>query len=72
MKSRYGYRFSLDSAVLVRVSKRLWREDDGQDLAEYGLLVVLIGLSAVASMQSLASAISSFFNSTATSLTTTS
>jgi hypothetical protein len=24
--------------------KRLWQEEEGQDLVEYGLLVVLIGL----------------------------
>ena len=38
--------------------KRLWQEEEGQDLVEYGLLLVLVSLGAVASMGTLASAIS--------------
>ena len=34
--------------------KRLWQEDKGQDLVEYGLLLVLVSLGAVAAMGSLA------------------
>ena len=30
--------------------KRLWQEEEGQDLVEYGLLVVLIALFAIAGM----------------------
>jgi len=52
--------------------KRLWEEDEGQDLVEYGLLIFLIALAAVASMKGLASSISTVFNSAATSLTSTS
>ena len=33
---------------------RLWKEEDGQDLVEYGLLIVLVALGAIAGMQSLA------------------
>ena len=51
---------------------RLWRQDDGQDLVEYGLLVFLVALAAIASMKGLASSISTVFKSAATSLTTTS
>ncbi len=61
---------ALDPAV--RELKRLWRQDDGQDLVEYGLLVFLIALAAIASMKGLASSISTVFRSAATSLTTTS
>jgi pilus assembly protein Flp/PilA len=50
---------------------RLWHEEDGQDLVEYGLLLTLIGLGVVVSMQSVASAISTVFSSAATSLTST-
>ncbi len=50
--------------------KRLWQEEEGQDLVEYGLLLFLVALAAIASMKGLASAISSVFNSAATSLTT--
>ncbi|MGA2983202.1 MAG: Flp family type IVb pilin [Terriglobia bacterium] len=52
--------------------KRLWQQDDGQDLVEYGLLLFLVALVAVASMKDLASSISGVFKSAATSMTTTS
>lgn len=51
---------------------RLWKEDQGQDLVEYGLLIFLVALAAIASMKGLASSISTLFKSTAASLTTTS
>jgi pilus assembly protein Flp/PilA len=51
---------------------RLWKEEEGQDLVEYGLLVVLIGVAAIAAMGSLASAVSKVFSSAATNLTTAS
>jgi pilus assembly protein Flp/PilA len=51
---------------------RLWREEDGQDLVEYGLLVTLIGLASMISIKTLASAISNVFSSAANSLTSTS
>jgi Flp pilus assembly pilin Flp len=55
-----------------RALRRLWQEDAGQDLVEYGLLLFLIALVAVASMKGLASSISAVFKSAATSMTTTS
>lgn len=51
---------------------RLWYEDDGQDLVEYGLLIFLLALAAIASMKGLASSVSTVFSSAATSLTSTS
>jgi pilus assembly protein Flp/PilA len=51
---------------------RLWKEEQGQDLTEYGLLLVLLAMAAVASMQTLASAVSTVFGSAATNLTATS
>jgi pilus assembly protein Flp/PilA len=51
--------------------KRLWQEEEGQDLVEYGLLIFLIALAAIASMKPLASAISAVFTNAATSLTST-
>ena len=47
---------------------RLWKEEEGQDLTEYGLLLVLIGLAAIAAMGSLASAISNAFTNASTTL----
>lgn len=50
---------------------RMWEEEQGQDLVEYALLVVLISLGAVAAMKSLASAISNAFSNAAKNLTST-
>jgi pilus assembly protein Flp/PilA len=50
---------------------RLWKEEEGQDLVEYGLLVVLVALGAIAAMQSLASGISDAFSNAVAQLTAT-
>jgi pilus assembly protein Flp/PilA len=49
---------------------RLWKEDEGQDLTEYALLLVLLSLAAVGTLGTLASAINSVFNQAATNMTT--
>ncbi len=46
----------------------LWKEEEGQDLTEYGLLLVLIALAVVAAMGKLASAISHVFTNASTTL----
>jgi pilus assembly protein Flp/PilA len=48
---------------------RLWKEEEGQDLTEYALLVVLIALVTVTALRGLATAIDSAFNTAATGLT---
>jgi len=45
--------------------KRLWKEEEGQDLTEYALLMVLISLVAVASMQTLGTTVSNVFSNAA-------
>ena len=52
--------------------KRLWKEEEGQDLTEYGLLIVLIALGAIVAMNTLASAISNTFKQAAANLNTAS
>jgi pilus assembly protein Flp/PilA len=52
------------------IVKRLWKEEDGQDLTEYALLVVLIALAAIVSINTLATAITSVFTNAAANLTT--
>lgn len=52
----------------MKLLKKLWQEDEGQDLVEYGLLVVVIALFAVAAMGNLASAIASAFSNAASNL----
>lgn len=49
---------------------RLWREEEGQDLVEYALLVVLVALVLISAMQSLASGISTVFSNAAANLAT--
>jgi len=51
---------------------RLWKEEEGQDLTEYGLLLVLIALVAIATMGKLGSAINNVFSNAAASLSTSS
>jgi pilus assembly protein Flp/PilA len=53
----------------MNMLKRLWQEEEGQDLVEYGLLVVLIALGAIAAMKNLASGISDAFSNAVTQLT---
>jgi pilus assembly protein Flp/PilA len=52
--------------------RRLWKEEEGQDLVEYGLLIVLVALGAIAGMNSLASAINTAFSSAGQNLATNS
>jgi pilus assembly protein Flp/PilA len=52
----------------MKLLKRLWKEEKGQDLTEYALLLVLLTLAAVGSLQSLALAINGVFSSVATNL----
>jgi len=52
--------------------KRLWKEEDGQDLTEYALLMVLIALVAIVSMQTLGQTISNVFSNAAVNLTSAS
>jgi len=44
---------------------RLWQEEEGQDLVEYGLLLVLIALVAVASISTIGSGVSAIFSNAA-------
>jgi pilus assembly protein Flp/PilA len=47
---------------------RLWQEEEGQDLTEYGLLLVLVALAAITSMSTLANAIKTVFSTAAANL----
>jgi pilus assembly protein Flp/PilA len=47
---------------------RLWREEEGQDLVEYALLIALVALAATAGMKTLADAINNAFGTLGTSL----
>jgi pilus assembly protein Flp/PilA len=50
---------------------RLWKEEEGQDLTEYALLLVLLALAAVTTLGNLALAINGVFTKAAGNLNTT-
>jgi pilus assembly protein Flp/PilA len=56
---------------MKRLLVRLWKEEEGQDLTEYALLIVLITLAAVGSLNTLATAVNGVFANAATNLNTT-
>jgi pilus assembly protein Flp/PilA len=53
----------------MRMLSKLWKDEEGQDLTEYALLVVLLALAAIAGMNSLAGAINNVFSSAGSNLT---
>jgi len=53
---------------MKRLLIRLWRDEQGQDLTEYALLLVLLALAAVATMGTLAGVIRDVFSNAAANL----
>jgi pilus assembly protein Flp/PilA len=56
---------------MLNIVAKLWKDEEGQDLVEYGLLVVLIALFAVVAMQGLANGISDAFSNATAQMTST-
>ncbi|MBV9670962.1 MAG: Flp family type IVb pilin [Acidobacteriales bacterium] len=52
----------------MELLKKLWSEDDGQDLIEYGLLIGIITVGAIASIKLIGPKVTSYFTSTNTAL----
>jgi len=48
----------------------LWKDEEGQDLTEYALLLVLLSLAAIGALGTLANAINGTFSKAAANLTT--
>ncbi len=48
---------------MMNIMKRLWKEDEGQDLLEYALLIVLVVLVAAAAINPLGTAIANVYTS---------
>jgi pilus assembly protein Flp/PilA len=55
---------------MMNLLKRLWQEEQGQDLTEYALLLALIALGAITSMGILAKTINNVFSNASTSIAT--
>jgi Flp pilus assembly pilin Flp len=53
------------------VLMQLWRDERGQDLTEYALLLVLLTLAAIGSLSTLATAVNGVFAKAASNLSTT-
>lgn len=49
--------------------KRLWQDEQGQDLVEYALLLVLIALAAAATIKTLGASVNAVFSNANTALT---
>jgi len=48
---------------LKRMMMRLWREEDGQDLVEYALIVAAVGLALITTVNQLTTAVVSLYSS---------
>ena len=52
----------------MKLLRKLWKDDSGQDLIEYALLIVLIALVMVASISTLSTKIQGAFTSAANAM----
>ena len=55
---------------MMDLMKRLWQEEEGQDLTEYALLLVLISLVAIVAMKAVGTAVSKVFSNANANLST--
>ena len=55
---------------MKRLIARVWKEEEGQDLTEYALLLALISVVMVATIQGLATAIQTAITAATNALTT--
>lgn len=56
--------------IMKNIMMRLWKEEEGQDLLEYALLITLIVLVAAATINPLGSAIGAVYTNANTCITT--
>ena len=54
---------------MKKLLQRLWQEEEGQDLVEYALLLVLMSLAAIGSIGGLANAVNNTFSNAANKVT---
>jgi Flp pilus assembly pilin Flp len=54
---------------MKNVLMRLWKEEEGQDLIEYALLIVLMSLAAIGSIGGLATAVNNVFGKASANMT---
>jgi pilus assembly protein Flp/PilA len=56
---------------MLNTLAKLWKQEEGQDLTEYALLLILVALAAITTLGSLASAINNVFSEASSSLSPT-
>jgi Flp pilus assembly pilin Flp len=56
---------------MAAILTRLWVEEEGQDLTEYALLMVLLVLASVLSLGNFAAVLNTYMQSAANQMTTT-
>lgn len=61
---------SLERKQMKNHLMRLWKEEEGQDLTEYALLLVLISLVAIVAMSAVGTAVNKVFSNAAANLAT--
>jgi pilus assembly protein Flp/PilA len=57
---------------MLELMKRFMKEEDGQDLVEYALLLVFLALAAIVVLPVLGNAVNNVFSRSASTLTTSS
>jgi len=55
----------------MKILKRLWREEQGQDLIEYALVASLLALSCVAALNNVAGLLTTAFSNAVTNMSST-
>jgi Flp pilus assembly pilin Flp len=55
--------------MIKQILLRLWKEEDGQDLVEYALIVAAVGLALITTVNQLSTAIVSLYSSITQGLT---
>ncbi|MFN9263764.1 MAG: Flp family type IVb pilin [Acidobacteriota bacterium] len=55
--------------MMKQILLRLWKEEDGQDLVEYALIVAAVGLALITTVNQLSTAVVSLYSSITQGLT---
>lgn len=55
--------------MMKQILLRIWKEEDGQDLVEYALIVAAVGLALITTVNQLSTAVVSLYSSITQGLT---
>lgn len=53
---------------MMDLLKRLWKEEEGQGMVEYGLIIALVAIALIVALNSLTGGLTNIFNKTTTTL----